>query len=94
MKSALLLFFSGLITLISGFSLVHPTMPSRLGQTSLDASRNRDKIASRSKWLESRGFGDSGVATLEKEEVEAEAESADEEAEEEEAEETEDEAEE
>lgn len=73
---------------------MHPTMPSRLGQTSLDASRNRDKIASRSKWLESRGFGDSGVATLEKEEVEAEAESADEEAEEEEAEETEDEAEE
>jgi hypothetical protein len=78
MKSILFVLFSGLITLISGFTFVNQPTSFRLAQTSLEGSRNRDKIASRTKWLEKRGFGDAGVATLEKEEVEAEAESADE----------------
>ena len=33
--------------------------------TSLDASRNRDKVASRSKWAESRGYGTVAVAEAE-----------------------------
>jgi hypothetical protein len=74
MKSILFVLFSGIITLISGFTVVTQPSSLRLAQTSLEASRNKNKIASRTKWLEKRGYGDAGVVTLEKEEVAVEAE--------------------
>ena len=65
MKSVLFLLFTTLVTLVSGFSIL--SKPSNL-PTALHASRNRQKIASRSKWAEARGISDDGgVATLEKE---------------------------
>lgn len=77
MKSILFLLFSSL-AMVSGFTVVvnQPTS----SRTSLEASRSRDKIATRTKWLEKRGFADGVTATLdvEAEVVEAQAESAEE----------------
>ena len=63
MKSAVALLLIALVAVVSGFSVVGPQQ-QRSAVTSLDASRNRDKIASRTKWLESRGFGGEGGATV------------------------------
>ena len=62
MKSLVLL-LSLAVVFVSGFA---PIQVGRIASstTSLAASRNRDKIASRTKWLESRGYGDGGAAAV------------------------------
>ena len=62
MKSLVLLLALAVVV-VSGFA---PIQVGRIASstTSLAASRNRDKIASRTKWLESRGYGDGGAAAV------------------------------
>jgi hypothetical protein len=81
MKSFLLLVLSAVMALVSGFTVVTPSFGR--AHTALEASRNKQKIASRSKWAEARGAG-AAVAVAEQPEV-AETEAVAEEAVEEEA---------
>jgi hypothetical protein len=79
MKSILFLLFSGLFALVSGFAFVGKSAPTfRFANTALEASKARDKVASRTKWLESRGYGRDGlaVAVVEAETVESETEAS------------------
>jgi glucose-6-phosphate 1-epimerase len=65
MKLTIALIASSLISASSfSFSPSHPAFtPARITTTSLSASRNAQKIASRSKWAETRGFGGADTAT-------------------------------
>mmetsp|Transcript_10888 Transcript_10888/g.30070 ORF Transcript_10888/g.30070 Transcript_10888/m.30070 type:complete len:99 (-) Transcript_10888:1395-1691(-) len=78
MKSiTILAVLATIVAMASAFSIVG--QPSRM-TTSLDASRARDKVASRTKWNEKRGFGDEKSSDAADEE-EAEATEEDEETE-------------
>jgi hypothetical protein len=83
MKSFLLLVLSALTALVSGFTIVTPSFER--AHTALEGSRNKQKIASRSKWAAARGAG-AAVAEPEVTQIEAVVEEvAEEEAAEEEA---------
>jgi hypothetical protein len=68
MKSFLLLVLSALMALVSGFTVVTPSFQRT--HTALEGSRNKQKIASRSKWAAARG---AGAAVAEPEVAETEA---------------------
>lgn len=69
MKSFLLLVVSALMALASGFTVVTPSF-ERV-HTALEGSRNKQKIASRSKWAAAREGGGAAVAEPEVAETEA-----------------------
>ena len=68
MKSFLLLVLSALMALASGFTIVTPSFER--AHTALEGSRNKQKIASRTKWAAARG---AGAAVAEPEVAETEA---------------------